>query len=151
MSRVREEIDIDAPLEVVFAFFDDVANADVLVAGLISVDEVEALDNGGRRVEYTTSNRRGEWVGANSEHLEYDPPRRTVTKGVQAGVTTTSTREFAPTTTGTTRVAATVEWSVPIKFVATIVTAPLRGPLRRSLRASLAAAKHAIEADKHAS
>ncbi|MEX2254093.1 MAG: SRPBCC family protein [Acidimicrobiia bacterium] len=145
MSKVRAEIDIDAPVEEVFAFFDDVANAAVLVAGLISIDQVDPLKTGGRRVEYTVQNRRGEPVGSSSEHLEHDPPRRTVTKGVQAGVTTTSTRDFVATTSGSTRVIATVEWAVPIKFVANIVTAPLRGPLKRSLRASLSAAKAAIE------
>ena len=38
-----------------------------------------------------------------------------------------------------------MEWSVPVKFVASLVTAPLRGPVRRSLRQSLESAKAAIE------
>ena len=145
MSKVREEIDIEAPVEEVFAFFDDVGNAAVLVPALVEVTRVEELDGGGRRVEYTTRSRGGELVEASSEHLVHDPPRRTVTRGVQSGVTTTSTREFVESTSGATRVVATVEWSVPVKWVAGIVTAPLRGPLRRSLRASLASAKAEIE------
>jgi len=145
MSRVREEIDIEAPVDEVFAFFDDVGNAAVLVPAIVEVTRVEELDGGGRRVEYTTRSRGGELVEASSEHLEHDPPRRTVTRGVQSGVTTTSTREFVESTSGATRVVATVEWSVPVKWVAGIVTAPLRGPLRRSLRSSLAAAKAEIE------
>ena len=72
------------------------------------------------------------------------PPRRTVTRGVQAGIVTTATREFEATPRGT-RVTATVEWNVPVRYVAALITAPLRGPLRRSLRTSLADAKHAIE------
>ena len=145
MSKIREEIAIDAPVDEVFAFFDDVASAEVLVPGLVAVTKVEELQGGGRRVEYTTQNRRGEPVEATSEHLEHDPPRHTVTRGVQSGIETTSTREFVETTNGTTRVIATVEWAVPVKWVAGVVTAPLRGPLRRSLRTSLAAAKSAIE------
>jgi uncharacterized membrane protein len=145
VSKVREEIDIEAPVEEVFAFFDDVGNAAVLVPALVEVTRVEELDGGGRRVEYTTRSRGGELVEASSEHLVHDPPRRTVTRGVQSGVTTTSTREFVESTSGATRVVATVEWSVPVKWVAGIVTAPLRGPLRRSLRASLASAKAEIE------
>lgn len=145
MSRVREEIDIDAPVARVFAFFDDVANAPVLVAGLVEITDVTELETGGRRVEYTVGNRHGDPVDASSEHIEHEPPHRTVTTGVQSGIATTSTREFLATSGTTTRVVATVEWSVPVKFVASLVTAPLRGPLRRSLRQSLAAARAAIE------
>jgi Polyketide cyclase / dehydrase and lipid transport len=142
---VREEIEVDAPVDEVFAFFDDVANAAVLVPALVEVTGVEELDGGGRRVEYTTRNRRGEIVGASSEHVEHEPPRRTVARGLQSGIATTSTREFVATTTRTTLVVATIEWTVPVKYVAALVSAPLRGPLRRSLRASLTAAKDAIE------
>ena len=142
---MRETIDINAPAGEVFAFFDDVGNASVLVAGLIEVTTVEELATGGRRVEYTTRNRVGGPVTATSEHLEHDPPRRTVTRSVQSGVETTSTREFVETASAETRVVATIEWSAPVKFVSGIVGAPLRGPFRRSLRASLASAKTAIE------
>jgi hypothetical protein len=147
VSRVREEIDIDAPVAEVFAFFDDVANAAVLVPALVEVTGVQEPDEDGhRRVDYTVRSRSGDVVAASSVRVEHDPPRRTVTRGVQSGIETTSTREFVPSATGGTRVVATVEWSVPIKLVAGLVTAPLRGPLRRSLRESLAAAKAVLEA-----
>ena len=145
MSRVRESIDIDAPVAEVFAFFDDVGNAGVLVPALVEVMDVEELPGGGRRVTYTLRTPKGELVEASSEHLEHEPPRRTVTRGVQSGVETTATREFVATTGRSTRVVAIIEWSVPVRLVAGLVTAPLRGPLRRSLRQSLAAAKAAIE------
>jgi uncharacterized membrane protein len=145
--HIRAEIDIGAPVHTVFAFFDDTANASVLVPALVEITSVEALPNGGRRVEYTLRSAKGAIVEASSEHAEHDPPRRTVTKSVQSGVATTSTREFVPVDDGSTRVVATIEWTVPVKLVAGIVTAPLRGPFRRSLQTSLAAAKAAIEAD----
>gem|GEM_PF-1929937 len=148
MSRVREQIDIDAPPEDVFAFFDDVANATVLVPNFIAITAVEALPNGGRRVEYTTRNKRGDVVAASSEHLEYDAPRRTVTRGHQSGIGTVSTRHFVPTTGGGVRVVATIEWSVPVKYVAALITSPLRRPLRRSLRQGLRAAKRALESGR---
>ena len=62
MSRIREQVDIDATLEDVFAFFDDVANAKLLVPGFVALTSVEVLPNGGRRVMYTTRNKRGEIV-----------------------------------------------------------------------------------------
>lgn len=145
VSRVREQIDIDAPPEDAFAFFDDVANAEVLVPSFVALMSVEALPNGGRRVEYTTRNKHGEIVAASSEHLEYDAPHRTVTRGQQSGIGTVSTRQFVPTTGGGTRVVATIEWSVPVKYVAALITSPLRRPLRHSLRQSLRAAKDALE------
>ncbi|MCJ7436911.1 MAG: SRPBCC family protein [Acidimicrobiia bacterium] len=145
MSRIREQIDIEAAPEDVFAFFDDVANAGVLVPSLVALTSVEALPNGGRRVEYTTRNKHGEIVAASSEHLEYDAPHRTVTRGQQSGIGTVSTRHFVRTTGRGTRVVATIEWSVPVKYVAALITSPLRRPLRRSLRHSLGAAKAALE------
>lgn len=145
MSRVREEIDIDAPVEQVFAFFDDLDNASLLVPSLVEIVHVEALDNGGRHVDYTTRNRQGDLVDATSDHVDYDPPRRTVTTSRQSGIETTSTREFVANTDGGTRVVATVEWTVPVKYVGALVTLPLRGPLRRSLRSTLADARAAIE------
>ena len=142
--RVREHVVIAAPPEQVFAWFDDLANAPALVGNLIEVTEVQPLPNGGRRCVYRVRTRTGE-TDASSEHLEYDPPRRTVARGVQSGVTTTATREFTPTPDGGTRVTAAAEWDVPIKYVARLVTAPLRGPIRRSLREGLAAARAALE------
>ena len=145
VSRVREQIDIDASPEDVFAFFDDVANAEVLVPGFVALTSVEGLPNGGRRVEYTTRNKHGEIVAATSEHLEYDPPRRTVTRGQQSGIGTISTRHFVLNTDRGTRVVATIEWSVPVKYVAALITSPLRRPLRRSLHHTLRAAKGELE------
>jgi carbon monoxide dehydrogenase subunit G len=144
VSRVVESIEIAAPREQVFSFFADVDNAGILLPNLVAVAKVEPLDAGGQRVEYSVRNDRGEAVDASSEHLEFDPPRRTVSRGIQSGIATTATREFDTTADGT-RVTATLEWAVPIRYVSRLVTAPLRGPFRRSLRRSLTAAKDAIE------
>jgi uncharacterized membrane protein len=144
MSRVRETIEINAPIGDVYGFFDDIANASVLVPALVEITSVDDRASG-RRVEYTVRTTTGTVVTATSEQIERDPPRRTVTRGMQSGIETTATREFVAIGDHTTRVTATLEWKVPIKAVAGLVTAPLRGPLRRSVRASLAAAKAAIE------
>jgi len=145
VSRVRASVDIGATCERVFEFFDNIANAAVFVPRLHSITLVEPKPGGGRRVEYEIRTTSGLIEPASSEHLEYVPPRRTVTRGVQAGIVTTATREFEATARGT-RVTATVEWNVPVRYVAALITAPLRGPLRRSLRTSLATAKRALEA-----
>jgi hypothetical protein len=144
-SRVTASNQITAPVHRVFAFFDDVGNAKVLVPNLIQISKVEELPGGGRRVEYTTRTRKGDAAESSSEHVVYEPPVRTVTRGVQSGVTTMTTREFAVAGSGSTLVTATLEWSVPVRYVAKLVEYPLRAPFRRALRAGLSAAKGEIE------
>ena len=143
-TRVHAYVDIDAPVEQVFAFFDDLDNAPLLNSQLLAISSTEALENGGRRVEYSTSARSGKPVTATSEHVEYDAPRRTVTRTEQSGVTTVSTREFEAIDGGT-RVVASIEWTAPVKHFARIVEFPLRRPLRDSLEVGLATAKREIE------
>jgi uncharacterized protein YndB with AHSA1/START domain len=145
VSQVRAHVDIAAPPERVFAFFDDLTNAAVLVPNLVQVTSVEELPTGGRRVEYTTRNKNGVLVEASSEHVVYEPPRRTVTRSQQSGVASTSTREFGGLPSGGTRVEAMIEWSAPVKYLGSIVGAPLRRPFHRALRHSLLAAKEALE------
>jgi uncharacterized membrane protein len=144
-TRVTEQITIDAPVETVFGFFDDVENAPMLVANFEAVTRVEPIEGGGRRTEYTTRNTAGELVEMSSEHVEYDAPHRTVTNGVQSGLAIVATREFTPVSDGVTLVTASVEWSAPVKYVSRFVEYPLRGPYRRSLRHALTSAKDAIE------
>ena len=127
-----------------FAFFDDLDNAPLLNPRVLEITKVELLENGGRRVEYSTAGKAGQPVTAVSEHLEYSPPRRTVTRAEQSGVTTLSTRDFEAIDGGT-RVAATIEWTAPVKYVAKLVEFPLRRPLRDSLEVGLATAKQALE------
>jgi hypothetical protein len=66
-----------------------------------------------------------------------------VTRNIQSGVVTTMTREFQPVG-DTTRVTAIVEWEIPVRSVARLISAPLRGPYRRGLRHSLRAADQAL-------
>ena len=143
-TRVHAYVDIDAPVEQVFAFFDDLDNAPLLNSQLLAISSTEPLENGGRRVEYSTSARSGKPVTATSEHVEYDAPRRTVTRTEQSGVTTVSTREFEAIDGGT-RVVASIEWTAPVKHFGRIVEFPLRRPLRDSLEVGLATAKREIE------
>jgi len=144
-GRVRARVDIAAPVEEVFAFFDDLANAAVLVPTLAEITTVDPVASGGRRVEYTIRDRHDVLHDASSEHLVYDPPRQTVTRNVQSGVVTTMTRDFEAHESGT-RVVATVEWEMPLGAVARLVSAPLRGPYRRGLRNALHAAHEALTA-----
>jgi uncharacterized protein YndB with AHSA1/START domain len=144
VSRVRARVDIATPVEEVFAFFDDLAHAAVLVPRLAEIRSVEPRPGGGRAVEYATRGRGGTLHPARSEHVVYEPPHRTVTRSVQSGVATTTTREFGPVDGGT-RVQACLEWHVPVRYVAGIVSAPLRGPYRRALRESLEGARAALE------
>ena len=143
-SRVTARVDIAAAPEDVFAFFDDLANASILVPSLAEITKVEDLPGGGRRVEYSTWGRGDTPHDASTEHLVYEPPTRTVTQSVQSGIATTATREFVPLDDGT-RVVATIEWDVPVRYLSRVVSAPLRGPYRRALRETLNGARAALE------
>jgi hypothetical protein len=143
-SRVRARVDIAAAPADVFAFFDDLANASILVPTLAEITKVEDLPGGGRRVEYSTWGRSDTPHDASTEHLVYEPPTRTVTRSVQSGIATTATREFVPVDDGT-RVVATIEWDVPVRYLSQVVSAPLRGPYRRALRDALEGARTALE------
>jgi uncharacterized protein YndB with AHSA1/START domain len=142
--KIRKRVEINAAPDRVFAFFDDPNNAPLLLPRLVEITSVEPLANGGRRLEYMVRTESGEAAPASSEHVEYEPPHRTVSRGVQAGVEMTATRDFLATPRGT-RVVATVEWDVPVRYVGVLVTLPLRGPLRRSMRHTLRVAKSALE------
>ncbi len=143
--RVRRRVEIAAGVHEVFAYFDDLANAAAIVAAPVEITGVDELPGGGRRVTYTMLGRDGTRHSASSEHEEYDPPRRTVARSVQAGVTTTVTREFTPTAGGT-RVRVTVRCPPPVRYLGGVIALPLRKPLREGLQSSLAAAKAALEA-----
>jgi hypothetical protein len=145
VSRVGAQIEIAALPARVFAFFDDVDNASVLNPRVVEIVTVEPLENGGRRVEYLVrmaSSGRESTVA--SEHVVYEPPTRTVARGYESGLATTTTRLFEGTERGT-LVTTFVEWQLMSRFLGTLFTSQLRRPLRRSLHASLAAAKDAIE------
>jgi len=145
-TRVQAYVDIEAPADAVFAFFDDLDNAPLLNPQIVEITHVELLDNGGRRVEYTTRGKSDRSFSATSEHVEHVVPVRTVTRTEQSGVTTVSTREFEVVDGGT-RVIASIEWSAPVRHFAKIVEFPLRRPLRDSLEVGLAIAKRQLEAD----
>lgn len=53
MVTVSRSIHIDAPVEDVFAYLDDPRNHAEVTPSLAEVRNVEALDNGGKRVEHT--------------------------------------------------------------------------------------------------
>ncbi len=143
-SRVHARVDIAAAPETVFAFFDDLENASILVPSLAEITKVEELPGGGRRVEYSTWGRGDTAYDVSTEHVVYEPPARTVTRSVQSGIQTTATREFVPRGDGT-RVVATIEWEAPVRYLSRVVAAPLRGPYRRALREALDGARAAIE------
>jgi uncharacterized protein YndB with AHSA1/START domain len=144
VSRVRASVDIAAPVEEVFEFFDDLAHAAVLVPQLAEIGRVEAAPGGGRVVEYTTRGRNGALISARSEHVVYEPPHHTVTRNEQAGVTTTTSRDFMPVDGGT-RVETCLEWVVGVRYVGGVVSWPLRRPYRQALRDALEGARAAIE------
>lgn len=55
MIEVSGSVQIEAPVEDVFAFMDEPANQAVITPSLAEAETVEELDNGGKRARYTYS------------------------------------------------------------------------------------------------
>jgi carbon monoxide dehydrogenase subunit G len=72
MVSVSESIRIDRPVEVVFNFLDEPSNHQVVTPSITEANELERLDNGGKRVAHTYSmagiDLSGELV--ETEHVE---------------------------------------------------------------------------------
>ena len=148
-QRVRGTVTIRAPIEDVFAFFDDPRRAAELEPGTAEVEAVEPLPNGGHRVRTRMRGRGGRLCEAVTEDIERVPFERSVTRTEMDGVRMTNTRRFSPTADGT-RLDLEIEYSVhlpwPQKVFVPVIEFQWRRPSRRNIRRALARVKEMLEA-----
>jgi len=148
-ARVRATVQIAASPPVVFDFLDDLTNAPLLLPQLEEIVSVQPLPNGGRRTTYTTRGKRNvlcEWV---SEHVEYERPRRTVTRSRWNGVLVTARRDLSGAEHGTT-LRAEVQYQVRRFGLGRVIEFQWRRPMRAELRRLLSETKARIEAGQAA-
>jgi ligand-binding SRPBCC domain-containing protein len=148
-QRVRQAVEIKAPVERVFGFLDDPENSLALVPQLVEVREVAPLPNGGHRMRFVTLGRRGklcEWV---SEQLERVPNELVVVRAQTEGVTTTATRRFEEAGQGT-RLQGDVEYRFdvpwPQRILLPVMEFQARRAMRKQLRSLLGLVKVRMEA-----
>jgi len=147
-QRVRQTVAIDAPVERVFGFLDNLENSLALVPQLVEVKEVAPLPNGGHRMRFVTLGRKGklcEWV---SEHLERIPNELVIVHAQTEGVTTTATRRFEEAGRGS-LLQGEVEYRFdvpwPQKVLLPLMEFQARRPMREQLRGLLELVKVRVE------
>jgi ligand-binding SRPBCC domain-containing protein len=148
-QRVRHAVSINTPVEKVFEYLDTPENSLALIPQLVEVKEITALPNGGHRIRFVALGRRGklcEWV---SEHVERVPNRLVVVRAETEQLTSTATRRFEATATGT-RLTGEVEYRVelpwPQKVLVPLIEFQWRRPGRKQLRRLLEMVKARVEA-----
>ncbi|MFB6206106.1 MAG: SRPBCC family protein [Haloglomus sp.] len=94
MIHVEDSIHVDAPREEVFAFMDDPHNQVVITPSITDIRNVEPLDNGGKRLEYTYT-MAGVDLEGTLETPTYEPGERIVFALEQGPLTGTITWTFA--------------------------------------------------------
>ncbi|HEX6231082.1 MAG TPA: SRPBCC family protein [Actinomycetota bacterium] len=117
MTKLREELEVDRPIDEVFAFVGDFANAEDWDPG---VEESELLTDG--PVDVGTRYRvvavfNGRRLPIGYRVTEWDPPRRVVLEGVGSTFRGVDEIAFDPTPSGGTR----ITYQADLR---------LRGPLR---------------------
>jgi carbon monoxide dehydrogenase subunit G len=147
MSRntVERSIHVEAPVEEVFSFMDDPENQTAVTPSLGSVEAVEALENGGKRVRYTYSMVAVPLDGT-VEAVEYDPPNRIVWQ--LSGAIEGEIRQTYEAANGGTRATYAAEYRVPVPVVDRVAAPLIRRYNEREVRRTLENLKAALEGEE---
>jgi len=143
MVTVSRSIHIDAPVEDVFAYLDDPRNHAEVTPSLAEVRNVEALDNGGKRVEHTY---KMAGVGLDGELVErtHEENKRMVfeMRGGLEGEIEIETVEDD----GGTELRYSAEYELPGRVLSAVATPFVRRYNERELRTTLENTRTRIEA-----
>lgn len=108
MFKIEKSIEVDMPVEQVFAYVVDPAHIPEYQAGIAEVKDLQRLPDG--RYTYTEVGKfLGLHVDFKSEQVEVVPNERIVEKGHGAGLDDSTTFRFERLTDGKTRVALVSE------------------------------------------
>ncbi|QSG08627.1 SRPBCC family protein [Halapricum desulfuricans] len=143
MVTVSRSIHIDAPVEDVFAYLDDPRNHAEVTPSLAEVRNVEALDNGGKRVEHTY---KMAGVGLDGELVErvHEENERMVFE-MRGSLTGEIEIETTAADRGT-ELRYSAEYELPGKVLATVAKPFVRWYNERELQTTLENTKTRLEA-----
>ena len=145
MIEVSESTVIDAPLEVVFAFMDDPHNHVTVTPSLAEARNVEPLDNGGKRLDYTF---RMAGIALDGELVEttHEPDERIVfeMRGQLEGEIDLSFEAVD----GGTELTYTGRYEVPGRVLSAVAGPFVRRYNERELRTTLANVKTHVETER---
>lgn len=142
MIEVSESTVIDAPVEVVFAFMDDPRNHVTVTPSLAEARNVEPLDNGGKRLDYTF---RMAGVALDGELVEttHEPDERIVFE--MRGQLTGEIDLAFEAVDGGTRLTYTGRYEIPGRVLSAVAGPFVRRYNERELRTTLANVETHVE------
>lgn len=140
MITVKKNVLIAVPREVVFAVVDDTANIPELWPSLSNVRNLKRIPNGGHSFQFDF-HMAGITVGGTSVDLEYDPPKRIVTR-TTGSLTSTLSWTFLPQADGEqTDVNLEIEYEAPLPLIGRIAEKVISRINDRDVAAMLEALK----------
>lgn len=142
MVTVGHSIHVDVPVDEVFEYLDDPHNHREVTPSLASVDNVERLENGGKRVDHTYTMAGVSLEGAlvEREHVENE---RMVFEMV-GDLTGTITIETEPADGGT-ELRYSAEYELPGRVLGKVAEPFVRRYNKRELRSTLENTKVRLE------
>ncbi len=120
MAKLVKTTVIKAPIEKVFAYFNDPNNLPDIWPSMVEVKDIQTLSNGGTCFKYVYK-MGGIRLEGTSEDTEFVPNQRTVSKS-SGGIEGWATMEYETTPQGT-KVTITDEYKVPVPVIGKLAEA----------------------------
>ncbi len=142
MTSVSESIRIDSPVKTVFEYLDDPYNHAEVTPSVTNVQNVERLNNGGKRLDCTYTMAG---VGLNTELKQtvHEPNRRMIFD-MHSGIDGELELRFAEVNNGT-EVTYTAEYEIPGRVISKVVKPFAVKYNERELRTALENLKQRLE------
>ena len=115
MAKLSKFIEINAPVEKVYAYFADPRNGPEYWPSLIEVRDIQNLPNGGYSYHWVYKMAGVRFEG-DSVEMEVIPNQRTVVEST-GGIESTLTWTFQPTDNGGTMVTSETEYHLPSQLL----------------------------------
>jgi uncharacterized membrane protein len=120
MAKIKKSIIINASVEKVFSYMEEVTNLPEVWPSLVEVKDVEPLPGGGSKFGWVYK-MAGMRLEGSSEITEYEANKRTVTES-KGGIDSRFVWTYEPEAGGT-RVSVEVEYTVPVPVLGKLAEA----------------------------
>lgn len=143
MIAARDQIEVEASPEDVFAFMDEPSKQVKITPSLVEVTDVRRLANGGKQAEYTYT-LAGVELGGTVRDIERQPPNRLV-QSLSGAIDGTIRHTFEAVDAGT-LVTYAAEYDLPQTVLESVLEPIVRTYNEKEVEATLANLKAHLEA-----
>ncbi len=143
MVRVADTIEIDATAEAVFQFLDEPKNHATITPAIGRIENIEPLDNGGKKLDYTYR-MAGVPIDGHLSQTAHEPPTRHVF-ALESGIDGELGFDIEATESGC-LVTYHATYTIPGRLLSRVVEPAVRRYNERQLKATLENLKKEIEA-----